>query len=137
MKIILRYSLSLFLMLFVVQFSQAQCQSDECVSKISNGYIFLKSYKMEQVGNDTEYSYVFSKDTNYMLVTCNKEGSSNNVVVTLMDASKKVIATNYDPGANKFYPALAYNCKATGIYYLKYSFKENPGCCVSVLAFKK
>lgn len=116
---------------------KAQCQSDECVSKLSDGYIFLKTYNMETVGNEVEYSYVFSKDTNYMLVTCNKEGSSNNIVVTMYDSNKKMIATNYDPNSDKFYPALIYNCKSTGVYYLKYAFKDNPGCCISVLAFKK
>lgn len=92
---------------------------------------------MEQVGDNMEYSYVFSKETNYMLVTCNKEGSSNNIVVTLLDSSKKPIASNYDASNDKYYSAIAYNCKATGVYYLKYTFKGKPGCCVSVLAFKK
>lgn len=131
------YIITVISLLILSVSAQAQCQNDECVSKISDGYIFLKSYNMEQNGNDVEYSYVFSKDTNYMLVTCNKEGSSQNIIVTLKDSNKKTIATNYDKANNKFYPALAYQCKTTGIYYLEYSFQENPGCCVSVLAFKK
>lgn len=133
MKNSLKYFFTLSFIALSFTMSNAQCQADECVSKISDGYIFLKSYKMEKAGNEVEYSYVFSKDTDYMLVTCN----ANNVIVTLFDSNKKMIATNYDPKTEKYYTALAYNCKATGIYYLKYSFKENSECCVSVLAFKK
>jgi hypothetical protein len=130
------YILTAFLFFISVD-SFAQCKSDECVSKITDGYTFLKTYKMEKVGDQTEYSYVFSKETNYMLVICNKDGSSQNIKVTLFDATRKEIATNYDKKSGKYYPAIAYNCKATGIYYLKFTFNENPECCVSVLSFKK
>ncbi|HEY8400952.1 MAG TPA: hypothetical protein VIK89_06805 [Cytophagaceae bacterium] len=134
---LIKYTLTMAFLALGIATANAQCQSDECVSKLSEGYIFLKSYSMEKSATEVEYSYVFSKDTDYMLVTCNKDGHSNNVIVTLYDSNKKVIATNYDPKAEKYYTAIAYNCKATGIYYLKYSFKETSECCVSVLAFKK
>lgn len=115
--------------------AQAQCQADECIAKISSGYTFLKTYKMEQVGQDTEYSYVFSKDTNYMIVIC--AGATPNVKVTLFDATKKPVASNFDKATNKYYAAIAYSCKATGIYYLKYETTQTGQCCVSVLSFKK
>jgi len=116
--------------------SFGQCQTDECVAKITNGYTFLKSYKIEKVGDEMEYSYVFSKDTNYMLVMCDG-GTGKNIVVTLFDSNRKEIATNFDKKNDKYYPAIAYPCKATGIYYLRFSFVDKPECCVSVLAFKK
>lgn len=126
-----------FLGVFITSLSYSQCKSDECVSKIGEGYTFLKTYQMEQVGDHVEYSYVFSKDTDYMLVICDKDGSSQNVVVTLLDSNKKEIASNFDKKANKHYPAMVYSCKATGMYYLKFTFHEKPECCISVLAFKK
>jgi hypothetical protein len=92
---------------------------------------------MEKVGQNTEYSYVFSKDTNYMLVLCNKDGSSPSVLVTLFDSNRKEIASNLDKKTGKHYPAIVFNCKATGIYYLKFTFSDQSECCVSVLAFKK
>ncbi|HSZ71530.1 MAG TPA: hypothetical protein VK750_02570 [Cytophagaceae bacterium] len=114
----------------------AQCKTDECVAKINAGYTFLKTYQMSQVGDQLEYSYVLSKDTNYMLVMCNG-GGGQNIIVTLYDSKRKEIATNQDKASGKIFPAIAYLCKATGIYYLRFSFVDKPECCVSVLAFKR
>ncbi|TAH25099.1 MAG: hypothetical protein EAZ07_08015 [Cytophagales bacterium] len=115
----------------------AQCKPDECISKMGNGYTFLKTYQMEKIGNEMEQSYVFSKETNYMLILCDKDGGAKNVEVTLFDASRKMLASNYDKKNNKYYPAIAYNCKSTGMYYLKFNFNPESECCVSVLAFKR
>ena len=84
-----------------------------------------------------EYSYVFSKSTNYMLVVCNADGTSKDVEVTLYDSQRKLLASNYDKTSNKYYGAIVYNCQTTGIFYIKYTYKAKPVCCVSVLAFKK
>jgi hypothetical protein len=137
MKTIRTFINIILLLILFSQLSYAQCKSDECVGKISQGYTFLKSYQMEKVGDQLEYSYVFSKETNYMLVLCNPSGTSSAVVVTLFDSNRKEIASNWDKKNNKYYPAIAYQCKATGIYYLRFSFNDKPECCVSVLAFKK
>lgn len=117
----------------------AQCQPDACIQKISDGYTFLKTYKMEQIGAETEYSYVFSKDTNYMIAVCSSSGPDATVKVTMYDASRKEIASNLDKKSNKLYSVIAYQCKATGIYYLKYTpvNQDKTDCCVSVLGFKK
>jgi hypothetical protein len=101
------------------------------------GYTFLKHYAMEKIGNEVEHSYVLSKETNYMLVLCDKDGGAKNVEVTLFDSSRKMVATNFDKKNNKYYSAIAYNCKATGIYYLRFNFTPQSECCVSVLAFKR
>jgi len=113
-----------------------QCQTDECVAKINEGYTFLKSYKIEKIGDQLEYSYVLSKETNYMLVMCNG-GTGQNTIVTMFDSNRKEIATNQDKKTGKVYPAIVYQCKATGIYYLRFSFVDQPACCVSILGFKK
>ena len=135
-------NISIIILAFIAQFvflssAYSQCNSDECIGKINSGYTFLKSYKVEKVGDQLEYSYVFSKETNYMLVMCNGGGSGQNIIVTMFDSNRKEIATNHDKKNNKIYSALAYQCKATGIYYLRFSFVDKPECLVSVLAFKK
>jgi uncharacterized protein (DUF2344 family) len=119
--------------------ANAQCQPDACIQKFSDGYTFLKTYKMEQVGLETEYSYVFSKETNYMIAVCSSSGSEATVKVTLYDATRKEIASNFDKKSGKLYSVMAYQCKATGIYYLKYTpvNQKVSDCCVSVLGFKK
>jgi len=131
------YTLFILVALSVISIDgYSQCKTDECVAKINSGYTFLKTYQMSQVGDQLEYSYVLSKDTNYMLVMCNG-GGTQNIIVTLYDSKRKEIATNQDKGSGKIYPAIAYLCKATGIYYLRFSFIDKPECCVSVLAFKR
>ena len=119
--------------------ANAQCQPDACIQKFSDGYTFLKTYKMEQVGLETEYSYVFSKETNYMIAVCSSSGSEATVKVTLFDATRKEIASNFDKKSKKLYSVMAYHCMATGIYYLKYTpvNQKQTDCCVSVLGFKK
>lgn len=132
-----------FLMVMLVSLKSlqvsAQCQPDACIQKISDGYTFLKTYKMEQIGAETEYSYVFSRDTNYMIAVCSSSGADATVKVTLYDASRKEIASNQDKKSNKLYSVIAYQCNATGIYYLKYTpvNQNKTDCCVSVLGFKK
>jgi hypothetical protein len=129
----------LFVMIALCMMSErvcAQCKTDECVAKVNEGYTFLKTYQIQKVGDQMEYSYVFSKETNYMLVMCNG-GGTQNIIVNLYDANRKLIATNYDKVNNKIFPAIVYKCQATGIYYMRFSFLDKPECCVSVLAFKK
>jgi hypothetical protein len=117
--------------------SIAQCTQDACVAKLGDGYTFLKVYNMQAGKDMVEYSYVFSKSTNYMLVVCNADGTSKDVEVTLYDSQRKLLASNYDKVNNKYYGAIVYNCQTTGIFYIKYTYKTKPTCCVSVLAFKK
>lgn len=117
----------------------AQCDPDKqmstCVSKLATGYTFLKSYKIAGE-KEIEYSYVFTKDTNYVLNLCNKDGESNNMVVTLYDANRNKIASNVI--GDKYLPAIGYRCGATGIYYFTISFQNNlEPCGVSVLGFKR
>jgi hypothetical protein len=91
---------------------------------------------MEQVGNEMEFSYAFTKDNNYMLVTCLNNDDDQNYVLTLLDPAKNVIATNYDASTQKYYSQISFNCKSTGIYYLKYTFKGNPSCGFCIVGFK-
>ena len=116
---------------------KAQCKVDECVSKLSGGYTFLKSYQADNTNDKAEYSYVFSKETNYMMAMCGKDGSAQDIIVTLFDSQNKQIATNFDKKSGKFYPAIVYSCKSTGIYYIKFTFQGKPDCFTGVLAFKK
>lgn len=119
--------------------AKGQCQPDACIQKFSDGYTFLKTYKMEHIGAETEYSYVFSKETNYMIAVCSSSGPDATVKVVLYDATRKEVASNFDKKTNKLYSVIAFHCKSTGIYYLKYTpvGQKVSDCCVSVLGFKK
>jgi hypothetical protein len=133
---------TIVILIFGTIHGKAQCNSSEfsqkCITKVQEGYTFLKSFginpdKMDK--DKIEYSYVFSKDTDYFLNVCS-EGDEDGIIVTIYDANRKIASTNY--ANNKFYPAIIFSCKSTGIYYISYTFNKNPGSCAgSVLAFKR
>lgn len=115
-----------------------KCESedflDEC-SAVIRGFRFLKAHKISvaKPSEEVEYKSVFSKGSTYILTACN--GGGGEMVVTLYDRNKKKIMSNYVQG--KHYPAITYNCAATGVYYLKYSFQDNGNCGVGLIGFKK
>lgn len=126
--------------------SFAQCDADKfmdnCNAKLANGYNFLKSFAIDAAktgnGGKVEYSYVFSKDSNYLMTLCGKEGDAKKLVITLFDASRKELGSNFDSKSNTFFPAFAYKCSATGVYYLSFAYPQGQSeCAGSVLGFKR
>ena len=123
--------------------SYAQCNSQEmvssCIPKVMDGFTFLKSFNID--GNNgsrekVEYSYVFSKDTQYNLSICSGGENTDGIIVTIYDSKRRVASTNF--ANNKIFPGIVYACKATGIYYITYTFERSQNYCGgSVLAFKK
>ena len=103
------------------------------------GFTFLKTFKVDgQAGakSKVEYSYVFSKDTQYFLNVCSEGTGTDGIVVTMYDSKRQMVSTNFNNG--KFYPGLVYPCNATGIYYITFTFQDSQNYCGgSVLGFKR
>lgn len=122
---------------------KAQCDGEAlaqaCVPKLQDGFTFLKTFKIDGVGGSktkVEYSYVFSKDTQYFLNICTQGEGTDGIVVTMYDSKRQIVSTNYNNG--KFYPGIVYPCNATGIYYITFTFQgSNNYCGGSVLGFKR
>jgi hypothetical protein len=121
----------------------AQCDSEgygnACIPKLAAGFNFLKSYKVDSEGgakDKVEYSYVFTKGTQYMINLCAAGSATDGLVVSLYDAKRNKVATSKVNG--EFVSAIAYPCNATGIYYIQYTF-DGPGakCGGSALGFKR
>ena len=118
-----------------------QCNSEElsnkCIPKLSTGFNFLKSYKIEKGGKDyVEYSYVFTKGTQYMINLCAPGEGTDGIVVSLFDSNRNKVATSKISG--QFITAIAYPCNTTGIYYIQYSFDGSTNYCGgSALGFKR
>lgn len=121
--------------------SSAQCNAEtlstQCIPKLASGFNFLKSYKVEKAGKDyVEYSYVFTKGTQYMINICAPDQSADGIVVTLYDAERRKVASN--KVNEQYITAIAYPCNATGIYYIKYTFDDESSYCGgSALGFKR
>jgi hypothetical protein len=121
----------------------AQCdfnnQSQDCISKVHDGFIYIKSFEVNgQNGKKEkiEYSYVMAKETQYYLNICTPGEDPDGIVITIYDAQRNPVSTNYADG--KFYQAIIFQCNATGIYYISYTFNGSVNYCGgSILAFKK
>ncbi|MCU0430452.1 MAG: hypothetical protein MUF42_10825 [Cytophagaceae bacterium] len=124
------------ILLLLAGVSNSQFKTADCVAKL-NGFTFLKTYKLDNPSKESEFSYVFSKDNSYIIIICSKDGNPSESSVSLFDANKNMLASSYDEANKRHYYALAYNCKATGMYYMKFKFDKPSGDCSSVLAFKR
>jgi hypothetical protein len=122
---------------------QAQCNAELFISKalqqLTPGFTFVKSYRIDGRNGTRpkiEYTCVFSKDTNYTLTIVGKDGGSQGIIATLYDSRRNQMVSNFSE--NKFYQTLNYKCRATGIYYLTFTFKDpTPFCGGAVLGFKR
>ena len=135
--------ISIISIAFSTTLIDAQCgadaQANECISTLQDGFTFLKTFKIDGQGgakSKVEYSYVFSKDTQYFLNVCNDGDGTDGIVVTMYDSKRQMISTNINNG--KYYPGLIYPCKATGIYYITFTFQNSQNYCGGgVLGFKR
>lgn len=122
---------------------EGQCDpetfSSACVQKLATGFNFLKSYKIDGEGGSkekVEYSYVFTKGTQYMINICSGGETTDGIVVSLFDATRNKVATSKIDG--QVASAIAYPCNATGIYYIQYTFDRSAAHCGgSSLGFKR
>ncbi|MGB3618507.1 MAG: hypothetical protein WBA12_10320 [Catalinimonas sp.] len=123
--------------------AQAQCDVnqfvDDCNGKLASGYTFLKSYSVDgSGGSKVEQSYVFSKDTNYLITLCGESGNADGMVVTLYDSQRKQLISSHDKKNDRYLPAIGIRINSTGIYYLTFTFADGgPSCGGSVVGFKR
>lgn len=121
----------------------SQCDADilsnACIPKLSGGFNFLKSYKIDGESGSkdkVEYSYVFTKGTQYMINLCAGDNGPDGLVVSLFDSQRNKVASSKVNG--QFISAIAYPCNATGIYYIQYTFDGSASYCGgSALGFKR
>jgi hypothetical protein len=131
----------LSLLLLSATNSMAQCNAEilstQCIPKLATGFNFLKSYKVEKVGKEyVEYSYVFTKGTQYMINICSPGQDASGIIVTLEDSDRNKVASSKVDG--QYISAIAYPCNKTGIYYIRYTFDDAASNCGgSALGFKR
>jgi hypothetical protein len=138
-----KLSILMLLILPAVTPVKAQCnyhaQTQECISKIHDGFIYVKSFPVDGKNGSKEkieYSYVMTRDTQYFLNVCTPEKDTDGIIVTIYDFERNPVSTNYSDG--RFFDALIFQCNATGIYYITYTFNGSKNYCAgSTLSFKK
>ena len=120
-----------------------QCNPDDfttaCVPQLATGFNFLKSYKIDGEGGakgKVEYSYVFTKGTQYYINVCAAGTATDGIVVSLFDSNRNQVATSKID--NQLVKAIAFPWSATGIYYIQYTFDKSASYCGgSALGFKR
>lgn len=128
---------------FSSESTYAQCNAElynnKCLKNLENGFTFVKSYRIDGKGGarkKIEYTCVLSKDTNYQLQVQGKDGAAQGIIATLYDSKRNRKASTYYN--NKFYEEVTYKCRATGIYYLTFTFKDSKSYCgAAVLGFRR
>lgn len=124
-----------------IDYSDQTCDSENlanaCIPKLASGFNFLKSYKVDGLAKEkVEYSYVFTKGTQYMINVCGSGTNTDGIVVSIFDKERNKVATSKING--QFISAISYPCNATGIYYIQYTFDEpSTHCGGSALGFKR
>jgi hypothetical protein len=112
---------------------------DKILNTIPSQFTYLKSYTLDGQGGgkpNIEYSYIFSKNTTYLVMIANSSPQTKGLKVTIYDSNRKQLVTSVTQA--KYYPAIMYKCNATGIYFLRFTFENsNDYCGGSVLAFKR
>ena len=131
------FSVFVFSTLDVIAQCNAESLSTACIPKLATGFNFLKSYKIEKGGKEfVEYSYVFTKGTQYMINICAGGAATDGIVVSLFDSNRNKVASSKYNG--QFLTAMTYPCNTTGIYYIQYTFDASTGYCGgSALGFKR
>lgn len=131
------FTVSILSTLDVIAQCNAESFSTQCIPKLAAGFNFLKSYKIEKGGKEfVEYSYVFTKGTQYMINICAAGQSTDGIVVSLFDSNRNKVASSKVNG--QFISAIAYPCNTTGIYYIQYTFDGSTSYCGgSALGFKR
>ncbi|MCP4311690.1 MAG: hypothetical protein GY790_10540 [Bacteroidetes bacterium] len=131
-------------MLMTSFIAYGQCGSDEFLDDCSStlgSHTFIKAFNVElkpKKKENVEYSYVFSKGSNYMIIGCDQNLKGNRLIVSLYDRSHKLIASSYDRKTKKHYPDMVYPCSATGVYYIEATLEgSGQGCGVIILGFNK
>lgn len=135
--IVIAFSIFVLSGLDVIAQCNSEALSNQCIPKLATGFNFLKSYKIEKGAKDfVEYSYVFTKGTQYMINICAATQPTDGIVVSLFDSNRNKVATSKING--QFISAIAYPCNTTGIYYIQYTFDGSTTYCGgSALGFKR
>jgi hypothetical protein len=138
---ILRFLILLSVLMFP-GYIYAQCDSDafldKCASRLET-FTFVKAFNTSlKKAEKTEYSYVFSKGSNYMIIVGDLDIAGERMIINLYDRNHKLIASSFNAKTKSYYPDLVYPCSATGVYYMEVTFEgAKGGCGVCILGFKK
>lgn len=117
-----------------------QCDTDGfmdvCASNLGT-YNYIKAFKANASNrrkSGKEFTYVFSKGSDYLLVSCGENLAGGRMIISLFDRNHEQIASTRNETQTKDYTEMKYECNTTGVYYIKISFEgSGKGCGMCIL----
>ena len=124
--------------------SLSQCGSDAFLDKCASNlgtFNYIKSFTSianPRKRDNSEFSYVFSKGSTYLMLGCTENLHGGYMIISLYDRNHNLIVSTYSDKNKKNYSELLYPCSATGVYYIKATFQDaKTGCGMCILGFNK
>jgi len=145
MMILKNVSKWLIVTLASANLAMAQCDEkkldENCKGAITNGYTYIKSFNVDPVKAENgkiEYSYIFSKDTQYLLALCGQtDKSGKDVAVALYDGNRQLLFNSAD-NKGEAIKKLLYKCQTTGVHYINFTYlNEKASCYQAQIGFKR
>lgn len=133
---VIRIYIVLFTILFAGGTAQlkAQCAPEtyslKCIGAMDENAIYLKSFNIDghkMTGNLVEYSMAFGYNVNYLFKICTALNHADGIVLTIYNSRREVMTTNVHD--DHISDELKFQCPATGIYYLNFSFNNSSELC--------
>lgn len=106
-------ALVLLIILSFSSFTVYKTINAPCVQRLIDGFLFLKSYKLEKT---FEFSYVLAKGNTYKFLFC--PGDAPVSKVELFDSKRNKVFSIHDKNLIN-QSGIAFQCQASGIYYIK------------------
>ena len=114
-------------------------QADKYNTVLPAGFNIIKTFAVKDGGSSmgkVEYSYPFTKDTQYIVNISSADASNEGIIITLYDSNRHKLVSS--DGKDRDLSSIIFNCKMTGIYYITYTFENTMKFCgESILGFKK
>jgi len=111
------------------------CASSLKAFEYSDAYKLLRN-QFTYGGEKIEYKKTFYKGTTYAITLKDASVGNNKLVAEIFDDRHHLVASTHIKHNSKFYSKIYFPCKATGVYYIRYSFNDHkPSCGASVLGF--
>lgn len=121
----------------------AQCNSDSLLVDCSPNlgtYNYIKSFVTTSghKKKSTEFSYVLSNGSTYLILGCTGKMSEGKINIRLYDRDHNLIASTYDEATGQYFPEIRYSCSSTGLYYITANIEGvRSGCGLCILGFSK
>ncbi len=130
-KMMKKYIISIifFLTLGLLSFGQTSDPLvSKCIMSTGDNARYLKDFRIQlgKASVQTAMRYKANmplwKNTKYRFTLCSTEDSKGQLILSITDATNKVILSSFDKNTGKSYPFVDFICKKSGIYQLNYDF---------------